>query len=117
MSDDEAEIAIALKYDKEKDGAPRVVAKGMRLKAEKIRAIAKEHGIPFMRNVNLANALYRVEVTPEPEGIPEEGIEVVRMPLDDARAAVSDGRIVDAKTAVAILLATSPAAPGHGSGQ
>ena len=62
-------------------------------------------------------ALYRVEVTPEPEGIPEEGIEVVRMPLDDARAAVSDGRIVDAKTAVAILLATSPAAPGHGSGQ
>ncbi|MCY1015442.1 EscU/YscU/HrcU family type III secretion system export apparatus switch protein [Pyxidicoccus sp. MSG2] len=69
MSDDEAEIAIALKYDKEKDGAPRVVAKGMRLKAEKIRAIAKEHGIPFMRNVNLANALYRVEVGQE---VPEE---------------------------------------------
>ncbi|QSQ18671.1 EscU/YscU/HrcU family type III secretion system export apparatus switch protein [Pyxidicoccus parkwayensis] len=69
MSDDEAEIAIALKYDKEKDGAPRVVAKGMRLKAEKIRAIAREHGIPFMRNVNLANALYRVEVGQE---VPEE---------------------------------------------
>ncbi len=69
MSDDEAEIAIALKYDKEKDGAPRVVAKGMRLKAEKIRAIAKEHGIPFMRNVNLANALFRVEVGQE---VPEE---------------------------------------------
>ncbi|NMO21602.1 flagellar biosynthesis protein FlhB [Pyxidicoccus fallax] len=69
MSDDEAEIAIALKYDKEKDGAPRVVAKGMRLKAEKIRAIAKEHGIPLMRNVNLANALYRVEVGQE---VPEE---------------------------------------------
>ncbi|MCP3141413.1 EscU/YscU/HrcU family type III secretion system export apparatus switch protein [Pyxidicoccus xibeiensis] len=69
MSDDEAEIAIALKYDKNNDGAPRVVAKGMRLKAEKIRAIAKEHGIPFMRNVNLANALYRVEVGQE---VPEE---------------------------------------------
>ena len=69
MSDDEAEIAIALKYDKEKDGAPRVVAKGMRLKAEKIRAIAKEHNIPLMRNVNLANALYRVEVGQE---VPEE---------------------------------------------
>jgi flagellar biosynthesis protein len=67
--DDEAEIAIALKYDKDKDGAPRVVAKGMRLKAEKIRAIAREHGIPFMRNVNLANALYRVEVGQE---VPEE---------------------------------------------
>ncbi|GHG97855.1 EscU/YscU/HrcU family type III secretion system export apparatus switch protein [Comamonas sp. JC664] len=68
MSDD-AEIAIALKYDKEKDGAPRVVAKGMRLKAEKIREIAREHNIPLMRNVNLANALYRVEVGHE---VPEE---------------------------------------------
>ncbi|WP_426750662.1 EscU/YscU/HrcU family type III secretion system export apparatus switch protein [Myxococcus sp. Y35] len=68
MSDD-AEIAIALKYDKEKDGAPRVVAKGMRLKAEKIREIAREHNIPVMRNVNLANALYRVDVGQE---IPEE---------------------------------------------
>ncbi|AKF80761.1 flagellar biosynthetic protein FlhB/flagellar biosynthesis protein [Myxococcus fulvus] len=68
MSDD-AEIAIALKYDKENDGAPRVVAKGLRLKAEKIRAIAKEHGIPVMRNVPLANALYRVDVGQE---VPEE---------------------------------------------
>ncbi|MBZ4397038.1 EscU/YscU/HrcU family type III secretion system export apparatus switch protein [Myxococcus sp. MISCRS1] len=68
MSDD-AEIAIALKYDKEKDGAPRVVAKGLRLKAEKIRAIAKEHGIPVMRNIPLANALYRVDVGQE---VPEE---------------------------------------------
>ena len=68
MSDD-AEIAVALKYNAEKDTAPRVVAKGMRLKAEKIRAIAKEHGIPLMKNVNLANALYRVEVGQE---VPEE---------------------------------------------
>ncbi len=58
MSDDQ-DMAVALKYDKEKDGAPRVVAKGMRLKAEKIRAIAKANNVPLMRNVNLANALYR----------------------------------------------------------
>jgi flagellar biosynthetic protein FlhB/flagellar biosynthesis protein len=69
MSDDEAEIAIALKYDKDADSAPRVVAKGLRLKAEKIRAIAKEHNIPIMRNVPLANALFRVEVGQE---VPEE---------------------------------------------
>ncbi len=68
MSDD-AEMAIALKYDTEKDGAPRVVAKGMRLKAEKIREIAKAYGVPVMRNVGLANALYRVDVGQE---IPEE---------------------------------------------
>jgi flagellar biosynthesis protein len=68
MSDD-AEMAIAIKYDKEKDTAPRVVAKGMRLKAEKIREIAKQYNIPVMKNVNLANALYRIDVGQE---IPEE---------------------------------------------
>ena len=66
---DEAEIAVALKYNTEKDAAPRVVAKGMRLKAEKIREIAKQYNIPVMKNVNLANALYRVDVGQE---IPEE---------------------------------------------
>jgi ADP-ribose pyrophosphatase len=53
-------------------------------------------------------ALYHVDTSAEPEGVPEEGIEVVRMPLADARTAVSDGRIVDAKTAVAVLLTTPP---------
>ena len=73
MSDD-AEMAIAIKYDKEKDTAPRVVAKGMRLKAEKIREIAKQYNIPVMKNVNLANSLYRVEVGQE---IPEELFDAV----------------------------------------
>ncbi len=68
MSDD-VEMAIALKYDKDKDAAPRVVAKGMRLKAEKIREIAKQYNIPIMRNVPLANALYRIDVGQE---VPEE---------------------------------------------
>jgi flagellar biosynthetic protein FlhB/flagellar biosynthesis protein len=69
MAADDSEIAIALKYDKEKDSAPRVVAKGMRLKAEKIREIARANNIPVMKNVNLANALYRVDVGEE---VPEE---------------------------------------------
>lgn len=66
---DEADIAIALKYDKEKDAAPRIVAKGMRLKAEKIREIAREYKIPIMKNIPLANALYRIDVGQE---VPEE---------------------------------------------
>jgi len=66
---DDAEIAIAIKYDTEKDNAPRVVAKGMRIKAEKIREIAKANNIPMMRNTTLAAALYRVDVGQE---IPEE---------------------------------------------
>ena len=40
-----------------------------------------------------------------PEGDPEEGVQVVRMPLDQAVDAVVGGRIADAKSAVAILLA------------
>ena len=68
MSED-AEIAIALQYDRENDSAPKVVAKGLRVKAEQIRAIAKEAGVPIMKNVPLANALYRVEIGEE---VPEE---------------------------------------------
>lgn len=67
MTDED--IAIALKYDKEKDNAPRIVAKGMRLNAEKIREIAKQYGVPFMKATTLANALYRVDVGQE---IPED---------------------------------------------
>jgi len=67
MTDED--IAIALKYDKEKDTAPRIVAKGMRLNAAKIREIAKAHGVPFMKNTTLAAALYRVDVGQE---IPED---------------------------------------------
>jgi flagellar biosynthesis protein len=66
---EDPEMAIAVKYDKEKDGAPRVIAKGMRLKAEKIREIAKQYGIPMMKNTTLASSLYRVDVGQE---IPEE---------------------------------------------
>ncbi|MET0403213.1 MAG: EscU/YscU/HrcU family type III secretion system export apparatus switch protein [Cystobacter sp.] len=66
---DDAEMAIALQYDKDKDSAPRVVAKGLRLKADKIREIARQNNIPIMKNVALANALYRVDVGQE---VPEE---------------------------------------------
>jgi len=62
-------MAIALKYDREKDGAPRVIAKGMRLKAEKIKELARAAGVPFMKNTTLAAALYRVDVGQE---VPEE---------------------------------------------
>jgi flagellar biosynthetic protein FlhB/flagellar biosynthesis protein len=66
---EDPDMAIALKYDREKDGAPRVIAKGMRLKAEKIREIARAAGVPFMKNTTLAAALYRVDVGQE---VPEE---------------------------------------------
>lgn len=46
--------------------------------------------------------LFLAEV--EPAGEPEAGIEVVELPLAEAVAAVHEGRISDAKTALAILL-------------
>lgn len=66
---EDPDMAIALKYDRENDGAPRVIAKGMRIKAEKIKELAKEYGVPLMKNTTLAGALYRVDVGQE---IPEE---------------------------------------------
>lgn len=52
-------LAIALRYDPRTMGAPRVVAKGERLMAERIINLAKAHGVPIVRNVPLAHALYR----------------------------------------------------------
>ncbi len=52
-------IAIALKYEpKEKSDAPIVVAKGIRKTAQKIKEIAREHGIPVIENKPLARSLY-----------------------------------------------------------
>ncbi len=62
-------LAVALLYDRERGGAPQVVAKGQNLVAEQLRQIAKEEGIPILRNVTLAQALNRVELEDE---IPEE---------------------------------------------
>jgi flagellar biosynthetic protein FlhB len=50
-------FAVALAYD-EKMAAPRVVAKGRGLLAQKIREIAKEHGVPLLEAPPLARALY-----------------------------------------------------------
>ena len=52
-------ISIALRYDREKDAAPIVVAKGADIMAAKIREIAKENNIPLFENKLLARALYK----------------------------------------------------------
>jgi len=50
-------VAVALKYDKDGMAAPEVVAKGYDDVAQRIKAIAAEHGIPQIENVPLARAL------------------------------------------------------------
>ena len=49
--------------------------------------------------------LFVATATDEPVGAPERWIEVVRIPFDDAVAAVEDGGIRDAKTVAGLLLA------------
>jgi flagellar biosynthetic protein FlhB len=51
-------LAVALKYDSLTMSAPRIVAKGQRLMAERIKAIAGAHGVPIVEDVPLARALF-----------------------------------------------------------
>lgn len=50
--------AVALKYDEDKMGAPRVVAKGTDLLALKIRDLARDAKVPVLQAPPLARALY-----------------------------------------------------------
>ena len=50
-------IAVALRYDKDGEGAPVVVARGERLVAAQIRRAAREAGVPIFRDVSLARSL------------------------------------------------------------
>ena len=71
-------VAVALKYDREKDAAPRVIAAGLDHKAQQIKAVAREAEVPQLRNVPLAHALYRVEVGQEiPEALYDAVAEVL----------------------------------------
>lgn len=71
-------LAIAIEYDKTAMNAPTVVAKGADFMAAKIREIATDEGIPMMRDVPLAHALYELEIDDE---IPEELYESVAVVL------------------------------------
>lgn len=62
-------VAVAIAYDKEKDKAPRVLAKGVDERAAQIRELARKHDVPMVRNVPLARALNKLELGTE---IPED---------------------------------------------
>jgi flagellar biosynthesis protein FlhB len=52
-------IAIALRYDRKTMKAPKIVAKGTRLNALKIREIAGQHQIPIIENKPLARMMFK----------------------------------------------------------
>lgn len=66
--------AVALGYDPNEDGAPKVIASGKGALAEKIIEQAKENKIPVHEDNKLAETLSRLEIG---EMIPPELYEVV----------------------------------------
>lgn len=62
---DEKKRAIALRYDKQKDNAPKLVAKGQDYLAEKIIQIAKENKIPIVKDEKLLSVMYKMDIFEE----------------------------------------------------
>lgn len=57
--------AVALRYDKDKENAPRVVAKGQGNTAENIIKIAELHNLPIRKDEDLIELLSKVELDKE----------------------------------------------------
>ncbi len=66
--------AVALKYKLHKDPAPKVVAKGKGLIAERIIELAKENEIPIKEDPDLVEILMKLELN---QFIPNELYQVV----------------------------------------
>ena len=54
-----AHVAVALRYEEGRTGAPVVTAKGANYLAEVIRELARAHNVPVVENPPVARALYR----------------------------------------------------------
>ena len=59
---DARQKAVALRYDREKEQAPRVVAKGSGYMAERIIELARAHGIAIYEDKELIELLSRIEL-------------------------------------------------------
>jgi flagellar biosynthetic protein FlhB len=72
-------FAVALSYRGDEMGAPKVIAKGQDLIAQRIKQIARENGVPVVENKLLARTLFKtVEVEQE---IPYELFQAVAQVL------------------------------------
>lgn len=58
-------LAASLQYDKDKDRAPKITAKGKGLIAEKIIELARENGIPIQQDTGLVQILCKLDIDEE----------------------------------------------------
>ncbi|WP_051273625.1 EscU/YscU/HrcU family type III secretion system export apparatus switch protein [Desulfotruncus alcoholivorax] len=68
------DYAAALRYDPDREDAPRVTAAGRGELAQVIRKLADEHGIPVYVDANLAETLFKLGIDTQ---IPPQLYEVV----------------------------------------
>jgi flagellar biosynthesis protein len=61
--------AVAMRYDRDKENAPRVIAKGKGSSAENIIKIAQLHNLPIRKDEDLVELLSKVELDRE---VPEK---------------------------------------------
>lgn len=65
MAESRRPAAVALRYDAEREAAPRVLAKGRGEVAERILALAAEHGIPLHEDADLLRLLLVLDLDVE----------------------------------------------------
>ncbi len=56
------QLAVALRYNEDKEAAPRVLARGAGNVAQKILEIAKEQKIPIREDPDLVEALAKLDI-------------------------------------------------------
>jgi len=87
--------AAALKYDKSKSSAPKVVAKGKGEVAQKIISLARENNLPIRKDEDLVELLSKVELDKEvPENlykaVAEVFVFVYKMTNKDSKTKIDD---------------------------
>lgn len=66
---DKKKLAVAIKYDKDRNQAPEVIAKGTGEVAKNIIKKGEEAGVTSLENKELAGELFKLEINEE---IPED---------------------------------------------
>lgn len=85
--------AVALRYDEQRDAAPRVVAKGAGIMAERIIELAKANGIHIHEDPGLVSALSKLDLeAPIPESLYRAVAEVLAFVYRLDRRMVPSGK-------------------------
>lgn len=70
--------AVAMEYFKKKGRAPRIIAKGKGILAEKIVELANKNNVPLFKDKNLCNLFMNTDVGKEiPESLYKAAVEVL----------------------------------------